>query len=344
MKRGLVSRKGDGAAFVARVKRLQERLLATGAAVGLIYEDVYRADDVAYLTNLCVYWNEAILAVPAEGQPTLLTKLSPRVHQWMRATSTLDDLRSGPNFVKLVSDYLAEREPRSLAVVDRAWWPAALLEDVAAAAPEWSVRDLPDGVRSLRLTPDGLDAETLERAAAIAGEAARRAATAVDESANGRIAIAELHAREAGAKDLIADCQALDDGVEAVRVTVQLGNVWSRAARMTGGTGLPATAGPRRALSAAESRLRAGTTRSELERASDGGTAAKIAATHHADLGSNGDFRPGSDLVAPLRPGAVVTLEATVETIAGSVTALADTYLVSDGGSVALSRVEGATR
>jgi len=99
MKRGLVL--FDPAEIPAdewrgRVAAVQRQLAASGTDVALIYGDVSRSDDIAYLTNLCVYWNEGILAVPAHGDPVFLTKLSPRVHPWMRLISTVTEIRSGP--------------------------------------------------------------------------------------------------------------------------------------------------------------------------------------------------------------------------------------------------------
>ena len=82
MKRGLVlfdPAEIPAAEWRARVAAVQRELAASGTDVALIYGDVSRSDDIAYLTNLCVYWNEGVLAVPAHGEPAFLTKLSPRV-------------------------------------------------------------------------------------------------------------------------------------------------------------------------------------------------------------------------------------------------------------------------
>ena len=76
MKRGLVVRDAEEIAdseWAARVGALQSELAAAGVDIALIYNDVSRGDDIGYLTNLCIYWNEGVLAVPATGEPAMLT-------------------------------------------------------------------------------------------------------------------------------------------------------------------------------------------------------------------------------------------------------------------------------
>ena len=116
MKRGLVLL--DPAEIPAdewrgRVAAVQRELAAAGTDVALIYADVSRSTTSRYLTNLCVYWNEGILAVPAHGDPVFLTKLSPRVHPWMRLISTVTEIRSGRSFAELVATSRPGRPARS---------------------------------------------------------------------------------------------------------------------------------------------------------------------------------------------------------------------------------------
>lgn len=82
MKRGLVVLDHDELPeeeWRRRIDRTRAVLREQGVDLALVYGDVFRSDDIAYLTNLCIYWNEGMLAVPADGEPALLTKLSPRV-------------------------------------------------------------------------------------------------------------------------------------------------------------------------------------------------------------------------------------------------------------------------
>ena len=103
MKRGLVKAVGeDRSTYESRVDRLRDQLREAGVQVALLYGDVYRSDDIAHLTNLCIYWNEGMMAIRPQGPPVLLTKLSPRVFPWMRLTSKAEDIRSGRKFGALV--------------------------------------------------------------------------------------------------------------------------------------------------------------------------------------------------------------------------------------------------
>ena len=75
MKRGLVATEvpeTTRAACAARVQRLRARLREAGCDAALIYGDVSRSDDIYYLANLCLYWNEGVLVVPARGEVTFV--------------------------------------------------------------------------------------------------------------------------------------------------------------------------------------------------------------------------------------------------------------------------------
>ena len=145
MKRGLVL--FDPAEIPAdewrgRVAAVQRELAASGTDVALIYGDVSRSDDIAYLTNLCVYWNEGILAVPAQGDPVFLTKLSPRVHPWMRLISTVTEIRSGRSFAELVATFLGPGGGGTVGLVEAELWPAAVAAEIRQALGDREVRPL----------------------------------------------------------------------------------------------------------------------------------------------------------------------------------------------------------
>jgi hypothetical protein len=325
VKRGLVAAAdGSRPVYEARLERLRERLREVGADVGLVYGDVYRSDDIAHLTNVCIYWNEGTIAVPVDGEPAFLAKISARVHTWMRRTSVLEDLRASQKLPELIAGYLEDSGARTVAFVDRAWWPGELVDGVAAAAAEVTFLDLPDAVRAARLAPDDRDLADLKRAGAIVA-AGRRTADDAGEAATptARLAAIERSARGAGARDVLAACRPLAPGTTQVEVTTQYANVWARAARVLGVTD-PQLAD---AFAAARGALRAGVSVAEL------GDAAVV---HHCDLGTAGDYRPAGDATEPLPAGAVVCLE-----VVRGDQRLADTlHLTADGPAQALS---GAT-
>jgi hypothetical protein len=307
-----------------RVLRVQRRLAGDGVTIALDYADVHRSDDLGYLTNLCLYWNEGILAVPVVGEPTFLMKLSPRVHPWMRRSSTLTDLRSGKGFTGLVEGLLAGVEPGVLGLVDAALWPATAIEEVRAAAPGWEIRPLGGLVREQRLVPSAPERALLSAAQEqLDGALAAAAGAAEDE----RIALVERALRGAGFTDVLAEVVHGPDGVAAVDVTGQYRFCWVRGARLVDGADAPWVAGLRAALAAAVAAVAPGVAASApaavAERALTGlppGAVGSATVVHQADLSTGGDY---ADPAEPLPAGAVVVVGVEV--------------LFPDGGRVAVT-------
>lgn len=324
MKRGLVvldAQETPPGEHAARLDALRDRLRAEGLGLGLIYGDVSRSDDINYLTNLCVYWNEGVLAVPVDGDPAFVTKLSKRVHPWMRASSTLDDLRSGPDLAGNVAALIGERGAPRVGVVDRDWWPARLLEDLrdrlAASATELVAVD--GAVREARRRPSATELELLARAGGILAGALDEAGRAGPEAAV-RLAAVERGARGAGFLDVIATAGEGSDGSWWVDATGQMRHLWVRAAR----TADPALRG---ALRAAVDAVRPGARPSDLARAAGAGMTVRC--IDHADLATGGDLRVLDPPDAPLRQGAVVALLVRRD---GSTATAGDTVLVTAAG------------
>ena len=315
MKRGLVVLEETARAEdEARVEALRGALRARGIAFALVYGDVSRSDDINYLTNLCIYWNEGVIAVPVDGVPALLAKLSKRVHPWMERTSILTDLRASQKLPALIGDYLRANGSGTVAFVDSTWWPAQLVDDIVAAAPDHDFIDLCDAVRRERMVPDELDRSDLERAGALVALGLSAAAAAEGEP-TARIAALELAARGGGARDVLASCFETSSGVQ-IDCTVQYANVWARGARVLGG-GSELRAG----AEAAADRLSAGTTVADLSAVV--AAEASVAVIRHTDLATGGDLRQFAGGVEPLAEGQVVTL-----TVSSGGVAVADTFVI----------------
>jgi hypothetical protein len=328
VKRGLVAAAGaDAPVYEARLAQVRARVREAGAIAALIYGDVYRSDDIAHLTNLCIYWNEGVLAVPAAGPPAFIAKLSARVHPWMRRTSVLEDLRASQRLPELIASYLDELGPGPVAFIDEDWWPAELLAGIRTASDGREAVALPDAVRGQRLVPDAHDLDDLRRAGAIVADALA-AAAAVDGGPDARIAALELSARGAGARDVLVGHRPVDGGGLALETTVQFANVWASAARTLGGDRTADAA-----LADAVDGLTVGATAANLIAAA--GDHAGVAVVHHCDLGTAGDYRPRTDARLGLDDGAVVAVIArSGDTVAGG------TYLVGADGATPLT---GAT-
>jgi Xaa-Pro aminopeptidase len=345
MKRGLVLL--DPAEIPAdewhgRLAALQRELVATGTDVALIYGDVSRSDDIAYLTNLCIYWNEGILAVPARGEPVFLTKLSPRVHPWMRLISTVSEISSGRSFPDLIAKFLGPGDGGTVGLIEAELWPGAVTAEIRQALAGWEVRSLPALVRTLRQVPSPAELTLLRRAAASLAETAA-AATAPGLTHPERIAIAEQGLRGDGFLDVLTDTALTSDGVTSVQVTAQYRYLWLHASRLadTGAAAWPDLL--RQATAAAVAAAVPGTTAARLDAAArpilarlPGGAAADVRYVHHADMATNGEYADyPADL--PIPEGSVVIVGIDVRFADGSHATAAETVLVAADGPVCLT-------
>jgi creatinase/prolidase-like protein len=317
-----------------RVLRLQRRLAGEGVTIALDYADVHRSDDLAYLTNLCLYWNEGILAVPVVGDPAFLMKLSPRVHPWMRRSSTLTDLRSGKGFTALVEGLLEGIEPGVLGLVDAALWPVTAIEEVRAAAPGWEIRPLGGLVREQRLVPSAAERALLRDADGHL-QAALTAASGPGLLEDERVALVEHSLRGAGFTDVLAEVVRGPDGVAALDVTGQYRFCWVRGAQLVDGTSTPWAGGLGRALAAAVAAVAPGAAATApvaaAEEALTGlpdGAVGQAAVVHQADLSTGGDY---ADPAEPLPDGAVVVVGVELLFPDGGRVAVTETVQVGTG-------------
>jgi hypothetical protein len=324
-----------------RVGALQAELRAHGLAAALVYADVYHSGDLGYLSNICLYWNEALLAVPAEGKAALLTKLSPRVANWWRATSNLEDFRSGRVLAKLAEGFLAEQGPGGVGLVEMDWWPDQLVADVAVAAGGREITDLGSVVRRRRQAPSPAEAELLRRAAALTAESV---AVALDGGLTNfeRAGKAELTARMGGAEDVNVYCHSSTADADTVEVVSEYRGYWTGAARVLA-KGHPGWAGPLAAgYLAAAAALTAGATAAAVCEAGRVAVAALGPDAHvdliqHTDLETDGGYRYRADGAEPLADGAVVTLRVELGLADGSTAVLSDTYQAGAGTATCLT-------
>lgn len=335
MKRGLVlldPAEVPRAEWGRRIGALQERLVAAGIDVAFVYGDVFRSDDIAYLTNLCIYWNEGVLAVPATGEPAFLTKLSPRVYPWMRRVSTVEDIRSGRNFADLVATYLKDRPNATIGVVDAGLWPESVLTELTAKLRE--VRELDGLVRELRLAPAAPETGLLRDAGVLLADAATASAVP-GLDVRQRVSIVERRLRGGGFLDVLTQPSVTTDGVASLRITGQYRTCWVQAARLSGTA--PWTSTLTAALDAAIGAVRPGATGADLRRAVSLPEGGRLTWVHQADLSTNGEYA-NVDPAAPFAEGAVLTLAADVLFEDGGYVVVADTVLVTATGQETLTR------
>ncbi|MCS7172365.1 MAG: hypothetical protein N0A24_02970 [Armatimonadetes bacterium] len=342
MKRGLVVLDPLDVAleeYTRRVGALQDRLRAIGCGLGLIYGDVYRSGDITYLTNLCLYWNEGILAVPPEGMPVFLTKLSPRVHPWMRSISTVGDLRSGQDLAALVEAVAAEHPGGSVGLVEEMWWPAPLVEAVRKRLVDRPVRDLGSVVRGLRRRPSEAERQLLRQSARLAATAVAVAASTPGERSE-RVAAAEREVRSAGVRDVVLWWDPGPGRGWSIEVLVDWRGYWAHAARTVLEDRARLEAGERfaEAYRRATTTLRAGVQIRQVEaevRAWLGSRPDErwsVDVVEHVDLETRGEHRLPQVRDEPLAEGTVVSLELRLWGPDGTRWVAADTYEVYRDG------------
>ncbi|HEX3513664.1 MAG TPA: aminopeptidase P family N-terminal domain-containing protein [Trebonia sp.] len=340
MKRGLVvldPAEIPTAEWGERVRAVQAELRAAGVDVALVYNDVSRGDDIGYLTNLVIYWNEGMLAIPAEGEATLLTKLSKRVFSWMQKTSVLEDLRSGQTLGKLVAGYVADRPAGTIGFIDADLWPAAYVDEIAAAVPEWTTVELGPLVRDARKILSPAELGVIRSAAGVLRDALAAADTG-GLDVRDRMGALESVARHGGFTDvLLRGTEA--DGHATIETAGEYRQSWLLTGRTYGDAAfLGSLADAQRAALAA---LAPGVAWPRVEAAAlaalalpDGATAV-VTWSSQADFANRGELRPTS----PVGPaaGEVAALQLEVIEAGGRRSVLTDTFLTAAGGAELLT-------
>jgi hypothetical protein len=182
------------AAFDTRLDALRRHLAAGNLSAAVIYTDVWRSNRVRYFSNFMPYWNRALLVVPRDSQPILLTSLSPRVYPWIRSVTILENIRSSPNLPKALEALAAERSWQRIGVLDLSRLPSDI-----QFGPSLEVVDL-----SFPHVPDEWELAMRRKAAQMAREGLHEELpNAVGQTDHAFTARLEKRFRRAGAEDLI---------------------------------------------------------------------------------------------------------------------------------------------
>ncbi len=345
MKRGLVvldPQEIPAEELAGRVSKLQQKLQQQGIAAALIYGDVYRSGDITYLSNNCIYWNEGVLMVPAKGEPALLTKLSSRVHTWMKAISNLKDLRSNPDIAGMVSKFLEGTAPGIVGLAEMDWWPAGVVDDLRAKLAGWQLRDLGQIVQLEREQPSNSELTLLQGSAAISAKAL---AAGLDRALSNpeRAGKAEFVARMAGVEDVVVLCHPAGPEADTTEVLAEFRGYWTIAARVIFKKAAPAWAPMiKSAYQAAVEQLKAGVTASQLRDAAarqltGNNLPWRIDVIHHTDLETRGDYCLPGEETNSIQAGAVVGLRMEVTFADGTQAVIADTFAIADNTATCLT-------
>src|SRR6202790_5916230 len=99
MRRGLISDSKIGlpdAVLDARLDRVHAAMAEARLDAVVVYSNNTRPAGVSWLTGFVPYWSEALLVVPAEGEPVLVVALTYRVKSWIERTSRVAEVMHTP--------------------------------------------------------------------------------------------------------------------------------------------------------------------------------------------------------------------------------------------------------
>jgi hypothetical protein len=211
MKRGFIGWDPEQlprAVLEQRLLQLQQHMADLGVQALVAFSDVWRSNDVRYISNYMPYWNRALTVTPPDGKPILLCALSPRVYPWIRSVTIHETIVPSPNLVLQLVKLCAERGWARIGMLDHAGLPYDLYQ--ALAGERLEVIDVPRDV----VRPGASESELAmhRRAAELAravleveiGAAVREAPPGrpdlTDYELTGRL---ERALRRAGAEDLV---------------------------------------------------------------------------------------------------------------------------------------------
>lgn len=247
MKRGLITwdkARMPPTAFAARLAALNRLMERFEVPALVVYTNVWRSNDVRYVSNYMPYWNRAFAVIGRAEKPILLCSLSPRVYPWIKTVTIHESIVPSPSLPTQLLKLATDRGWSRLGFVDHEGLPHDLYSQIRAERLE--VIDIPREL--VRAAPDAAEIAMHRHAAALArealaGELVEAAIGTSEYSLIGRI---ERAVRRAGAEDLVAlvsngqrHFRAATDEIVAgntsVMAAVEYSGHWAKVARNLAG-------------------------------------------------------------------------------------------------------------
>jgi len=204
MKRGLIHwdrNELSPSTFEARLEGLNQLCATFDVPALVVYSDVWRSNDVRFVSNYMPYWNRALTVVPRGERPILLCSLSPRVYPWIKSVTVHETILPSPSLPVQLTKLCAEKGWRRVGMVDALGLPNDLYAQLQTDA--LALVDIPHGVFRPAVTESEIAMH--RRGAVLAREILdaqlRRSANGLnDYQLAGRL---EQGLRRAGAEDLV---------------------------------------------------------------------------------------------------------------------------------------------
>jgi hypothetical protein len=137
MKRGLISwdaKELPPEELARRLASVQAVMRAKGVDALVVYCDVWRSNDVRFLSNYMPYWNRAFAVVPRDEKPILLCSLSPRVYPWIKSVTVHEIIVASPSLPAALFKLCTERGWTHVGVCDLDGLPADLHTQMLAGS------------------------------------------------------------------------------------------------------------------------------------------------------------------------------------------------------------------
>jgi hypothetical protein len=204
MKRGLISwdkAQLPPAAFDARLEAINRQCEQFDVPAIVAYSDVWRSNDVRYISNFMPYWNRALTVVARGEKPILLCSLSPRVYPWIKSVTIHEVIVASPSLPVQIAKLCAERGWTRLGLLDLEGLPNDLYTQLKAGSVQ--LIDIPRD--RIRPQTTGSELSMFRQAAVLARgileeELANEVVGLRDHEFVGRL---ERNFRRAGAEDLV---------------------------------------------------------------------------------------------------------------------------------------------
>jgi hypothetical protein len=251
MKRGLITwdqARLPASAFATRLGALNQLMDRYEIPALVVYTDVWRANDVRFVSNYMPYWNRAFAVVPRGEKPMLLCSLSPRVYPWIKTVTIHEIIVASPSLPAQLVKLATERSWSHVGILDYEGLPNDLYSQIRAEQLK-----IVDIARNLvRPAPDAAEIEMHRRAAAIArealaGELLESVSGTTEFNLIGRI---ERLVRRAGAEDMVAMVSNGRSGFRpasgervgrgtSIMVAVEYSGHWAKVSRNVAGLTCP---------------------------------------------------------------------------------------------------------
>jgi Xaa-Pro aminopeptidase len=207
MRRGLISwsrTELPESVLDGRVARVQAAMVQARIDALAVYSDPSRTAGASWLSAFVPYWNRGILIVSKTGRPILFTGMSNRVHGWIKRNANLADVVYSTDLGGDAAKFIARGAPQAIiAVPDMSAVPGPVTEGLTTTGAT-----IVDGTALLarqHASADPAELALFFRAAAIA-----------------HASLATLHTGEADAGTLIAevDGEARRRGAEEAYIAI----------------------------------------------------------------------------------------------------------------------------